>query len=72
MCKQTDQIRIDLERFQRTGELPPAWDPASDEPEQMDELDRRVAEINAELEAIESGCVEPPRGGWLIQIGRKP
>jgi hypothetical protein len=35
-----------------------------------EEFDRRVAEINRELEAIESGCVEPPPLGWLNEIGK--
>lgn len=34
------------------------------------EFDRRVDEINRELEAIESGCVEPPKLGWLCEIGK--
>lgn len=49
---QEEQIKADLARFQQTGELPDAW-------EVDDEFDRRVDEINAELEAIESGCHEP-------------
>ncbi len=63
MCR---QCVIDLERWQATGELPPAWTP---EPDGVDEFDRQVAEVNAELEAIESGSVEPPRFGWINQIG---
>lgn len=66
MCKQMDQIKADLRAFQMTGELPPAWEP---EPDVSDaEFDRRVDEINRELEEIESGSVEPPRFGWLNQI----
>ncbi len=34
------------------------------------EFDRRIDEINRELDAIESGSVEPPRFGWLNRIGR--
>lgn len=66
MCKQMDQIRNDLERFNATGELPEAWTPEVEVTDE--EFDRRVDEINREMEAIESGCVEPPRFGWLIQI----
>lgn len=72
MCKQTDRIKADLQRFQQTGELPAAWEP---EPEVTDEeFDRRVDEINREMDAIESGVVEPPPGGWLnqIKVGREP
>ncbi len=64
MCKQADQIKADLERFIATGELPDAWQ-VDDE-----EFDRRVDEINREMEDIESGSVEPPRFGWLIGVGR--
>ena len=64
MCK---QCVIDLERWQATGELPPAWEP---EPEPVtDDFDSQVDELNAELDAIESGSVEPPALGWVNQIG---
>lgn len=64
MCKQCVD---DLERWHQTGELPPAWAP---EPNPVDAaFDAQIDEINRELEAIESGCVEPPRLGWLINIG---
>ena len=61
-------MRADLRRFQETGELPDAW---AVEPDELsdEEFDRRVDEINREFEAIESGSVEPPPGGWLIEIG---
>ena len=68
LVTQEEQIKADLKRFQETGELPDAWEV---EPELSDaEFDRRVDEINRELEAIESGCVEPPPLGWLCQIGK--
>jgi hypothetical protein len=65
----------DVRTFQATGELPPAWTPERSAEDMMnpdlisdEELDRRVDEINreieAEREAIESGSVEPPRLGW--------
>lgn len=57
-----EKIRQDLARFQATGELPDAWVPEID--------DSELEEINRELEAIESGCVEPPRFGWLSQYER--
>lgn len=69
MCKFLEQCAADLKRFQETGELPPSWDPEAEAGDA--EFDRRVAEINAELEAIESGSAEPPPLGWLISIGRK-
>jgi hypothetical protein len=61
MCKVCDQIEAEFAAFNATGELPTAWDDDI-------EFDRRVAEINAELEDIAGGCVEPPRFGWLYQI----
>ena len=65
---QMDRIKADLRTFQLTGELPPAWEP---EPEISDEeFDRRVDEMNSELDAIESGSVEPPALGWINRIGR--
>jgi hypothetical protein len=69
MCKQMDQIKIDLARFQETGELPEAWAPSRYVDDE--EFDRRVDEINREMEAIDAGCIEPPKFGWLIQIGRR-
>ncbi len=121
MCKQMDQIKTELARFQETGELPEAWAPikairhlgnfaieptrstgftcddcsvswigcaaAADCPEcgksfdwhtrsptryvDDEEFDRRVDEINREMEALELGSVEPPKFGWLNQIGRR-
>lgn len=82
MCKQMDRIKADLDRWNRTGELPDAWKPDLSDAE----FDRRVDEINremdellsrdelehrAELEAQESGCVEPPRGGWITTLRRR-
>lgn len=32
------------------------------------QLDEAMREIESEREAIMSGCVEPPRGGWLCEI----
>jgi hypothetical protein len=61
-----DQIKADLQRFQSTGELPDAWAPEIDD-EQLDEINRDD-EISREFDAIESGSVEPPKGGWLISI----
>jgi hypothetical protein len=75
MCTQDDQIRADLARFNATGELPAAWDPAIDDccyidDAQLDELNRDpdIAAHLAELDAIESGCAEPPALGWAINI----
>ena len=63
---QDEQIRADLARFSATGELPDAWTPEQPEADLTDEeFDRRVDEMNRELDAIESGCVEPPRFGWI-------
>jgi hypothetical protein len=42
----------DVRRFDKTGELPAPW------PEVDEEFDRRVDEMNRELDAIESGCVD--------------
>lgn len=72
---QEEKIRADLANFNATGELPEAWEPTRYVDDE--EFDRRLDEINmddeiaAELEAIESGSVEPPRFGWLCQIGQK-
>jgi hypothetical protein len=69
MCKQTDQIRADLNRFNETGELPAAWAPEINESE-LDEINRDpdIAAHLAELDAIESGCAEPPALGWITNI----
>jgi len=66
MCKQCVE---DLERWHATGELPPAWEPspAMTEAEQR-RFDKQIAEINAELDAIESGAAEPPSLGWVSRI----
>lgn len=73
MCKQMDQIKTDLRTFQLTGELPDAWAPEEPEADLSDEeFDRRVDEMNRELEAIESGSVEPPALGWINRIGVRP
>jgi hypothetical protein len=65
-ASQEDQIRADLARFNATGELPEAWAPEIDD-EQLDEINRdpEIAAHLAELDAIESGCAEPPAGGWI-------
>lgn len=66
---QEDQIRADLARFNATGELPAAWAPEINDSE-LDEINRdpEIAAHLAELDAIESGCSEPPALGWAINI----
>ncbi len=60
MCKVSERIKAELTVWQQTGVLPPAWEPEPGESEVSDEeFDRRVDEINRELDAIESGCFEP-------------
>lgn len=67
LCEQT---AADLQRWNETGELPAAWAPDVDD-EQIDEINRdpEIAAHFAELDAIESGCVEPQALGWINQIG---
>lgn len=70
---QEEKIKADLRMFQLTGELPAAWEPEPAEPTRYvddTEFDRRISELNRELEEIESGCVEPPRFGWLSNLSR--
>ncbi len=66
------RIKADLEHFFLTGEIPEPWAAIAPESEAAEdaEFDRRIDEINRELDAIESGSFEPPRFGWLNRIGR--
>jgi hypothetical protein len=62
MCKVSERIKAELTVWQQTGVLPPAWEPEPGESEVSDEeFDRRVDEINRELDALdalESGCLD--------------
>lgn len=62
-CDAIAEFKSDVERFDATGELPAPLPDA--------EFDRRVDEMNREREAIESGSVEPPAGGWLVATKRR-
>lgn len=69
MCKQSEQIRTEYAHYQATGELPAAWAPAVNDAE-LDEINRdpELDAHMAELDAIESGSVEPPVGGWITTL----
>jgi hypothetical protein len=64
-----NQCAADLEHFNATGELPAAWAPEVNDSE-LDEINRdpEIAAHLAELDAIESGCAEPPALGWTVNI----
>jgi hypothetical protein len=66
-----ERIRLDIQRWLETGELPAAWAPEIDD-DQLDEMNRDEAmrEWQREQDQIEAGCVEPPPGGWLCQLSR--
>ncbi len=68
---QDDRIRADLAHWNATGELPAPWAPEINEDE-LDEINRdpEIAAHLAELDAIESGCAEPPALGWITTVAR--
>jgi hypothetical protein len=51
-----DRIRADLQRWQETGEIPPALEPEPTEAPEID--DAEFAAAMRELGALESGCLD--------------
>lgn len=54
---QEQRIKADLAHFLRTGEIPEPWAVVAPEPVDA-EFDARLEEMNRDLDALESGCLD--------------